>query len=159
MKKCTGVLVALIVFAFSSHAHAGWVLGVDFGATVPLGDVPSRDPGYGLNLRVGHDWNLALLKVGAEVTGGYHTLGGANGANLTRAMAGVRLALGVAVEPFFYAHFGYGRVNGGPDGASFDAGGGISYSISKIRVGLQAGYNTCQSVRWVDAGARVELSF
>lgn len=159
MKKLSLVFAALSVLAISSPSHAGWLIGVDLGVTIPVGDGPDRDPGYGLNVRVGHDWNLAILKVAAEISGGHHTLGGPNGVTLTRAMAGARLALGVAVEPYLYAHFGYGRINGGPEGASYDAGGGISYSISKIRLGLQAGYNACQGIRWIDAGARAELSF
>ena len=159
MKKLSLVLAGLVVLAFSSPSHAGWLAGVDLGVTIPMGDGPDRDPGYGLNVRVGHDWNLALLKIGAEISGSHHTLGGPNGVTITRAMAGVRLAVGVAVEPYFFAHFGYGQINGGPEGASYDAGGGISYTISKIRVGLQAGYNSCQGIRWINAGARAELSF
>lgn len=107
------VVSALIVGAGSLLSAApAWAdnnkLSLDVGADFQSD--PGNDDGFGVGLRYGHEWDLAILSLVPELGFGYHAFGGPNDADVITAFGGGRVAIGFVLEPSVYAHAGVGHV-------------------------------------------------
>lgn len=72
-------------------------------------DTPSDHGGYGFGLRIGHAWDLALLKLTPEFAASFHRFSGAPSASAESFLAGGRIGLSFVLEPSVFAHAGLGH--------------------------------------------------
>jgi hypothetical protein len=101
------VLTVGLLTASPAHADAN-KLSLDAGAAFPNGR--GNDDGFGIGLRYGHEWDLAILSLIPELGVGYHAFGGPNDADAVTVFGGGRVAIGFVLEPSVYAHAGVGHV-------------------------------------------------
>jgi hypothetical protein len=104
------VLSAAALFAaltLTSTAHAQNQIAVDVEAA--WADDPEDDSGFGVGVRAGHVWDIAILELTPEFGASYHDFDGAPNASAWNLMAGGRFGIDLLIQPSIYAHAGLGH--------------------------------------------------
>jgi hypothetical protein len=163
---CGAVAVAIIVLQ-AAPAQAENKLSLDAGAAFPTG--AGNDDGFGVGLRYGHEWDLAILSLVPELGLGYHAFGGPNDADAFTIYGGGRIAIGFVLEPSVYAHAGVGHV--ATDATSFtslayDVGAALDLTaIPMVAFGPHltlsgvAGNENRRAFSWMEIGGHITFGF
>jgi hypothetical protein len=93
--------------ALSSTAQAQNQIAVDVEAA--WADDPEDDSGFGVGVRAGHVWDIAVLELTPEFGASYHDFDGAPNASAWNLMAGGRFGIDLLIQPSIYAHAGLGH--------------------------------------------------
>jgi hypothetical protein len=132
------------------------------------------DSGVGGAFRLGREFDGPLLSLTPELGGSYHSLDGVYDASLYRGFAGLRLSLGLVVEPGIFGHVGYGHISfsdaspfdGSHGGLTYDAGLTLDFTLLPVlEFGAHAAYNGLtgsdgfERINWVSAGGHVSVRF
>jgi hypothetical protein len=148
-------------------ARAENKLSFDAGAAFPKG--AGNDDGFGLGLRYGHEWDLAIISLVPELGVGYHAFGGRNDADVVTVFGGGRIAVGFVLEPSVYAHAGVGHV--ATDTTSFtslayDVGAALDLTaIPMVAFGPHltlagvAGNESRPAFSWLEIGGHLTFGF
>ncbi|HTQ06709.1 MAG TPA: hypothetical protein VMI54_22790 [Polyangiaceae bacterium] len=163
--SAVGVALALPLLA-SSTASAQPKLGIDIGADLP-NNSGSKD-GLGFGLRLGHQWNLAIIKIIPEIGFDYHDFGGPPDVTAFRFVGGGRVGVDLGIEPLVFAHAGIGHWSG--VGASdtnlgYDVGAAldltmlpiVSFGAHVMETGIAGGSNT-DSFNWLEIGGHIGVT-
>lgn len=123
---------ALLTAPMEAAADGGVRAHLDLSYDVALGEVP--DDGFNMNLLVGYQLNIAILKLMPEIgTGLYYD----STALVPR--AGVRAWIGSLVQPGAYVHLLYHLPQ---SAAGVDGGLTLDVSIPRLRFGAHVGAQT-----------------
>jgi hypothetical protein len=133
------------------------------------------DNGAGGALRLGREFDAALLTLTPEIGASYHSLNGVLDASLYRGFAGLRLSILKVIEPGIFAHVGYGHIDFrgdlGPIDPShgsftYDVGATLDFTLLPVLdVGAHAAYNGLagdsdfERINWVSAGGHATVQF
>jgi hypothetical protein len=141
-------------------------LSFDVGAAFPSG--PGNDDGFGLGLRYGHEWDLAIISLIPELGLGYHAFSGPNDAKVVTAQGGGRVAIGFVLEPSVYAHAGVGH--SWSDRATFtafayDVGAALDLTVLPVvdfgphlTLGGVAGNESPRKISWLEIGGHLTFN-
>jgi hypothetical protein len=165
-----GWLAASASLLLSHTAAADSTVTADVDRTYP-GDKQGVDPGWGGALRVGKRWDLWVLNLTPELGASYHDFGGSANAHAVRALAGLRLALGLILQPSVFARAGLARFRSPDDGGTvsrtglgYDAGLGLDFTlIPKIDFGAHVSWSAARGrddapdLTWLSVGGHVTL--
>lgn len=165
-------LTALASMGFSGTAQAADKIAVDVDHTLS-NNLPRTDEGWGAGVRLGHEWNLVLLKLVPEFGFSYQDFQGPSDANAWRAVAGGRLAIGLLIEPSAYVHVGVGHYRydellGSVSHTGFAYDGGVALDLTAIPiidVGVHftvagiSGNSDVNDASWTALGAHAAIKF
>jgi hypothetical protein len=167
VRAVLGIATAGAALLVSSPAEAENKLSFDAGAAFPDGG--GNDDGFGLGLRYGHEWDLAIISLVPEMGLGYHAFGGPNDADVVTVVGGGRIAIGFILEPSVYAHAGVGHV--WSDVTSFtslayDVGAALDLTAipmvafgPHLTLGGVAGNKSRDPFSWLEIGGHVTFGF
>lgn len=162
--RASAVAAALALpLLISSAASAQPKLGIDLGADIP-NNSGGKD-GLGFGLRLGHQWNLAVIKLVPEIGFDYHDFGGPGNVNAFRFVGGGRFGVDFGLEPIVFAHAGLGHWSGAgvsDTNLGYDIGAALDLTILPIvsfgahvmETGIAGGSNT-DSFNWLEVGGHV----
>jgi hypothetical protein len=162
-----GAAAGVALLMLTTPAQAENKLSLEAGAAFPEG--AGNDDGYGLGLRFGHEWDLAIISLVPELGVGYHAFGGRNDADVVTVFGGGRVAIGFILEPSVYAHAGVGHV--ATDATSFtslayDVGAALDLTaIPMVAFGPHltlagvAGNAKRTPFSWVEIGGHITFGF
>lgn len=150
-------------FFVSAAASAQPKLAVDVGADLPQNS-GSKD-GLGFGLRLGNQWNLAIIKIVPEIGFDYHDFGGPPDARAFRFVGGGRFGIDLGLEPIVFAHAGLGHwsaVGASDTNFGYDVGAAldltilpvVSFGAHVMETGIAGGGNT-DSFNWLEIGGHV----
>jgi hypothetical protein len=159
----TGAALALPLLV-SNVASAQPKLGIDLGADLPNKSTGNKD-GLGFGLRLGHQWNLAIIKLVPEIGFDYHDFGGPADVTAFRFVGGGRFGVDLGIEPIVFAHAGLGHwsaVGASDTNLGYDVGAALDLTILPIvsfgahvmETGIAGGGNT-DSFNWLEIGGHV----
>jgi hypothetical protein len=165
-KTCAAALLAALVNFVPRTAHAQNKLAVDLGADLPQGS--GNDNGWGVGVRFGRQWNLALLKLVPEVGFSYHDMSGPADVTAWNILAGGRLGLDFGLEPIIFAHAGLGHYSaaaGSQTSLGYDIGAAldltilpvVSFGAHVMESGI-AGDNGSAALSWLEVGGHVAFT-
>lgn len=97
----------LTAITLVSRADAQDQISVDVEAA--WADDPQNESGFGVGLRAGHVWDIAVLELTPEFGASYHDFDGAPNASAWNIMAGGRFGIDLLIQPSIYAHAGVGH--------------------------------------------------
>jgi opacity protein-like surface antigen len=106
-KAVCSAAALLATLALASTAHAQNQIAVDVEAA--WADDPEDDSGFGVGVRAGHVWDIAVLELTPEFGASYHDFDGAPNASAWNLMAGGRFGIDLLIQPSVYAHAGVGH--------------------------------------------------
>jgi hypothetical protein len=167
VRAVIGSAAAALLLLFTTPVEAENKLSFDAGAAFPEG--AGNDDGFGLGLRYGHEWDLAIISLTPEMGVGYHAFGGRNDADVLTIFGGGRLAIGFVLEPSVYAHAGVGHV--ATDATSFtslayDVGAAVDLTaIPMVAFGPHltfagvAGNERRSPFSWLEIGGHITFGF
>jgi hypothetical protein len=140
-----------------------------------LFDDRALDSGVGGSLRLGRELGGRLLSLTPELGGSYHSLDGVYDASMYRGFVGLRLSLGLVLEPGIFGHVGYGHISFEDAGEPFDRShGALTYDagvtldftlLPVLDFGAHAAYNGLAGsegfdrINWVSAGGHISVQF
>jgi hypothetical protein len=171
------IATVLLMLAVPDDARADVLVGADAGAAIAIGDwsVDPGGPGFDARIRLGYELPVPVVRLVAEVLGGYTAFPADDAGNAPQnaltGRAGARIGIGGVIGPMLYGHVGYTYLHGEASdydvttaGMSYDAGLAVDFTLLPLlNVGIHGGYNAVterdSSATWIDAGAHVELSF
>ncbi len=161
------LLTVGLALALASPARAENKLSLDAGAAFPSG--AGNDDGFGVGLRYGHAWDLAIVSLVPELGLSYHAFGGPNDAETFAVLGGGRIAIGFVLEPSVYAHAGIGHV--ATDATSFtslayDIGAALDLTALPVvdlgphlTLGGVAGNENRRAFSWLEIGGHLTFNF
>ncbi len=161
------------------NVKPGLVLGLRAGVNFEAGELPLEPGGPGLAIasRVGYAIPVPLVRFIPEAEIGFGNFQEDGNGNPTQRIlhvrTGIRLNLKTWISPSFFAHIGYGQIEGeGSDftllrsGLSYDFGGALNLAIMPhIRLGLYGSYHTIEdedppdTFNWFESGLQTEITF
>jgi hypothetical protein len=164
--SAAGAALALPLLV-SNVASAQPKLGIDLGADLPSKSNGNKD-GLGFGLRLGHQWNLAIIKLVPEIGFDYHDFGGPADVTAFRFVGGGRFGIDLGLEPIVFAHAGLGHWSaaGTSDtNLGYDIGGAldltilpvVSFGAHVMEAGI-AGGNATDSFNWLEIGGHVAFT-
>jgi hypothetical protein len=142
-------------------------LSVDVGAAFP--DGTNNGDGWGLGLRYGREWKLAILTLTPEFDFSYHNFSGPNDATTLAFMGGGRLGIDFIIEPSVFAHAGVGHVDGvgiSQTSLGYDVGAALDLTVLPvidfgphlIFAGI-AGDHSNDPFTWMEIGGHISFNF
>jgi hypothetical protein len=159
--------IAAVSISFSPPAHAESKLSIDAGAAFPSGS--GNDDGFGLGLRYGHEWDLAIISLVPELGVGYHAFSGRNDADAVTVVGGGRIAIGFVLEPSVYAHAGVGHVamdTNSFTSLAYDVGAALDLTVipwvafgPHLTLAGVAGNEDRPAFSWLELGGHVTFDF
>ena len=162
--RAAAIVVTLLV---APPSRAENKLSLDAGAAFPAG--AGNDDGFGLGLRYGHEWDLAVISLVPEMGLGYHAFGGSNDADVFTVFGGGRVAIGFILEPSVYAHAGVGHVASDFDkftSLAYEVGAAIDLTaIPMVAFGPHltlagvAGNESRKPFSWMEIGGHITFGF
>jgi hypothetical protein len=167
LRGALGIATAGAALLVARSADAQSQLSFDAGAAFPEG--AGNDDGFGLGLRYGHEWDLAIISLVPELGLGYHAFSGPNDADVFTGVGGGRIAIGFVLQPSVYAHAGIGHVS--TDVTSFtslayDVGAAVDLTaIPMVAFGPHitlagvAGNQSRRPFSWLEIGGHFTFSF
>jgi hypothetical protein len=167
VRGALGSAAAVFALLIAPPVLAENKLSLDAGAAFPEG--AGNDDGFGLGVRFGHEWDLAIISLIPEMGVGYHAFGGRNDADVVTVFGGGRVALGFILEPSVYAHAGVGHV--ATDVTSFtslayDVGAAVDFTaIPMVAFGPHltlagiAGNESRSPFSWLEIGGHITFGF
>ncbi len=155
----------------TSPAYAGFVLGLDVGGDIAVGDIEDGidTAGFAFAGRAGYMFGNDIVRVTPELKLGFESPGSPNA---FRILGGARLHLFKGLSPVVFAHLG--GLAGDIQGFGWDVGAGLDLTFIKILdIGAYFSYNRAEDAElnidnltdssatweWMQIGAQVTLKF
>lgn len=168
-------LAAALVIAPSRDAHAGFFIGGEFDAAVPVA-LPTAATGYGFVGSLAYRIGLGPVFVQPEAQGSYMGFLSSSpvlpGQHATRILGGARVGLARMIQPAVVAHAGVGWLGEGRFGHAFDAGLALGFKVLPLlRFGVQGAYNVLTvpndtgnagattALKWMSFGVHAGVEF
>jgi hypothetical protein len=136
-------------------------------------DDPNESNGFGVGLRAGHVWDIAIITITPELGASYHDFDGAADPTAWDVKAGGRFGIDLLLEPSVYAHAGFGHFGYHlPDGdvsqtsLAYDVGAALDITVLPvIDFGVHAtfagiaGNDEVDPFSWIAVGGHVAFAF
>jgi hypothetical protein len=160
------LLGAALVLVAPRAARAETQLSFEAG-----GDFPSAsgaDDGYGLGMRFGHKYNLALIKLVPELGLRYSNFSGPSDEQAFSVLGGGRVGIDFIVEPAVFAHAGVGHLWGRETNTSlaYDVGASLDLTVlpvidfgPHVMLAGIAGSSSKDPFSWLEVGGHVTFNF
>ncbi len=147
-------------------------LGLNTNLVAALGE--DQGEGIGVDIYLGKRFDLKVLTLDAELSGGVQALSGEPELRAQRLVAGGRVGLGAVIRPIAFAHLGVGQVSYEPpvgsrltrSGLAADVGVGLDFTLLPLLdIGVHASYNVIElrdrddAFKSVVAGGHLTLVF
>lgn len=155
----------------SAPAMAEDEISVDVEAA--WADDPNDSNGFGVGLRAGHVWDIAIITITPEIGASYHDFEGASDPSAWDVKAGGRFGIDLLIEPSVYAHAGLGHFGYDLPGddvshtsLAYDVGAALDITVLPvIDFGVHAtvagvsGNDTIDPFSWLAVGGHVSFAF
>jgi hypothetical protein len=122
-----GAVSGVGFFFCAANAQADTTVMADLDLVLPVAS--PYHPGAGFGVRVGQQWDIALLALTPELGFTYQSLAEGDPA-VYRGVAGLRAGIGSILRPGVFAHVGFGTLGRGvPVRPSFSYDGGVFLDV------------------------------